>query len=294
MLVHVDCLCGKERKANIVFQGLTSIYSSHRWDVVECANCGNGITIPVPGKKLLEEIYSQNYFYNVHFLASGEKKFRSQIFSKFLKKLLPQDKAKKIFEIGCMHGFLLNELKNDYFVKGIEIGDDAVNYCKNLGLNVSDVSIENYLSQNSETFDLIILLHVFEHLLNPVWIITQLRDRLNENGKLVISVPNSASFFKKLFGRNWGWWQVPVHINHFKESAMHKLADNNGMKIEKVRYKGGDSLMILLNFINLFNFRSKKSRPGLLHTFVIKFFSFFLRYWYFLGNEELTVVLTKK
>ena len=193
-----------------------------------------------------------------------------------------------------MFGYLLNELKNNFNVKGIEIGEDAVLFCQNTGLDVKNISIENYLLQNDEKFDLIILSHVFEHLLTPEKILSQLSNRLKSGGKLIISVPNSNSFNRKLFGRNWGWWQVPVHINHFRESALAEMASNTEMKIEKTRYKGGDSLMLLLNLINLFGFRNKKSDVSFFKKSIIKLFTFLFRYWYFIGNEEITVVMVKK
>ena len=292
--VEIQCACCGGNEGCLVYRKLTSIYSNHPWNIAECIVCKNIITLPVASGKLLEEIYSKNYHYDVHLLTLDEKKFRSVEMAKFIRKNYQSNKNKHVFEIGCMYGYLLEELKNDFTVSGIEIGKVAVNFCNSHGLDVKESSIENYLSTYNEKFDLIILSHVFEHLLSPEIILEKLSDRLNHDGKIIISVPNSNSFFRKMFGRNWGWWQVPVHINHFRESAIRKLAEQKGMKVEIVRYKGGDSLMILLNFINLFRFRSKNSPPGPFQKNIIKSFSFILRYWYFLGNEELTVVLTKE
>jgi SAM-dependent methyltransferase len=193
-----------------------------------------------------------------------------------------------------MYGYLLEELKNDFIIKGIEIGEDAVRYCKSKGLDVSDLSIENFLSTNKEKFDVIILSHVFEHLLSPDDILNKLKNAINTGGKIILSVPNSDSFCRKLFGKHWGWWQVPVHINHFRLSAFNSLAEKNNLTIEEIRIKGGDSLMLLLNFINLFGFRSNGREPGKFQTVIIGLVTTLFRYWYELGNEELTVVLTLK
>ncbi len=292
MNVEIKCACCKGDRGNVLYTGLTSVYSDIPRDLVECNSCKNILTIPVPDEKQLKEIYSNTYLYDVHLLALGEKKFRSVEMSRFLRKNFPSEKYKKVFEAGCMYGYLLTELKNDYSVKGIDIGNDAVTYCKNLGLDVSDISIENYLSQYKETFDIIILSHVFEHLLSPENVLVQLKERLNPGGKLILCVPNSNSICRKLFGRYWGWWQVPVHINHFNLSAMNEIVKRNNLAIEKARYKGGDSLMLLLNLINLFGFRSKNKSPGVFQKTIIFLFTTFLRYWYYIGNEELTVVIS--
>ncbi len=288
----INCACCGGNNGKIIYEGLTSIYSVQSWSVVECAECKNIITVPVPSAKLLDEIYSSTYLYKVHLLASNEKRFRSRSMAEYIRKISP-GKNSKLLEAGCMYGYLLDELRNDYSVKGIEIGDEAVSFCKSKGLDVSDSSIENYLGLSNEKFDVIILSHVFEHLLAPDSVIALLRERLTTAGKIVISVPNSDSLCRKLFGKNWGWWQVPVHINHFRLSALQKLADRSGLKIEDARFKGGDSLMLLLNFINLFGFRGDGKAPGIFQKTVIRFFTFFFRYWYHLGNEELTVVLVR-
>ena len=292
--VVINCSCCKGQKGTILHRGLSSVYSNLPWKVAECNTCGNIITLPVPQPELLNEIYKKTYLYPVHKLALDEKKFRSHALARYMKKIISSSGDKTFFEAGCMYGYLLDELKNDYRVKGIEIGKEAVDYCRGRGLDVNEISIEDYLSQNNELFDVIVLSHVLEHLLSPDKVIEQLRDRLNPGGKLIICVPNSDSFCRKLFGRYWGWWQVPVHINHFRKSALQNLAAENEMTVEDVRYKGGDSLMLLLNLMNLFEYESKNFEPGIFQKTIIRLFTFCFRYWYYLGNEEVTIVLGKK
>jgi SAM-dependent methyltransferase len=202
-------------------------------------------------------------------------------------------KDSSVLEAGCMYGYLLDELKDSCNVKGIEIGAESVDFCKKKGLDVTDISLEDFLQTSSEKFDTIILSHVFEHLTEPDKVLFQINNHLNPGGTVILSVPNSGSVTRKLFGRYWGWWQVPVHINHFNEQALRRMASINNFKVESIRYMGGDSLMLLLNFINLFGFRKKESQSGIFQKFVILFFTTFLRYWYFVGNEELTMVLKK-
>lgn len=294
MSVKIKCCCCKGETGNLVFRGLTSVYSDQPWDLAECSVCNNIITLPVPTGGLLNKIYSDTYLYSIHLLVLNEKKFRSRWMAKFVRNISVEKNYNSILEVGCMFGYLLDELKNNFNVKGIEIGEDAISICKKNGLDVQNISIEDYLSHNDEKFDLIILSHVFEHLLSPEKILGQLSNRLKSGGKLIISIPNSNSYNRKLFGRNWGWWQVPVHINHFRESALAEMASNTEMIIEKTRYKGGDSLMLLLNLINLFGFRNNKSNVSFFKKSIIKLFTFFFRYWYFIGNEEITVVMIKK
>lgn len=293
MTIEIDCCCCEDKTGRIIYSGLTSVYSTDSWNVIKCENCGNISTNPVPSKELLDKIYSTVYMYPVHLLALGEKKMRARSLASYVKKIHPPSGTKNILEAGCMYGYLLNELKDSYYVKGIDIGEESVNFCKSSGLDVTDISIETFLNSSKETFDIIILSHVFEHLVSPDETLEQLSSILNPGGKIVISVPNSNSVCRKFFGRYWGWWQVPVHVNHFREIALRKMAEKKNLVVEDVRYKGGDSLMLLLCFINLFGFRSKDSNPGVIQQIIIKMFTIVFRYWYYLSNEELTVVLRK-
>ena len=136
MIEEINCACCGNRTGKIIYTGLTSVYSSDKWKLAECASCKNIITLPVPGSDLLTSIYSNTYFYNIHLLALGEKKFRARGMARYILKIIPGDSKKTILEIGCMYGYLLNELKETYSVKGIEIGEEAVKYCTRQGLDV--------------------------------------------------------------------------------------------------------------------------------------------------------------
>ncbi|HNQ61974.1 MAG TPA: class I SAM-dependent methyltransferase [Bacteroidia bacterium] len=293
-IVNISCSCCKGVEGEIIHSGLKSVYTDTPYSVVKCTVCTNGITYPSVEKEELIKIYSQTYLYPVHLLALGEKKFRARSMASYIRTNAPAKTHHSVLEVGCMFGYLLQELKSEYKVKGIDIGRNAVSYCRNKGLDVDDISIENFISNSNQKFDIIVISHVLEHLLKPHEVLNDLHLHLNPGGKIFILVPNYKSFSAKVFGRYWGWWQVPVHINHFNESSITALSDSTHFKKELVRYRGGDSLMLLLNFINLFSFRNKNEAPGIFQKMIIGFFTSVFRYWYYLGNEELTVVLVSK
>lgn len=292
--INISCSCCNNKSGKIVHTGLRSVYTATPYSVVICDNCSNGITDPPVDKAELQKIYSQTYLYPIHLLALGEKKYRARAMAKFIRTNAPSVSHKKVLEIGCMFGYLLQELKSEYHVKGIDIGQDAVTYCKTNNLDVDDISIEDYISNSREKFDIIVISHVLEHLLRPDQVLNQLHERLNPGGKIFILVPNYKSITAKVFGSSWGWWQVPVHINHFNKKSLSVLAHNSGFEVEQTRLKGGDSLMLLLNFINLFSFKNKNHAPGIFQKMIIGIFTNIFRYWYLLGNEELTLIIKQK
>lgn len=292
--VSVQCLCCGGTAGELIQSRLTSVYTQRPYDVVRCTECGNGITLPVPSAEDLDKIYSTTYLYPVHLLALGEKKYRSKKTAAFVRSIVPVNANKKILEVGCMFGYLLQELKPAYRVKGIEISDEAVKYCKANGLEVDKLSVESFIENTKEQFDTIILSHVMEHLRRPDDCLERLKKLLLPGGKIILLVPNYLSVTNKLFGRFWGWWQVPVHVHHFNKSALSALADTTGYRISKSHFRGGDSLMLLLNLINLLGVKNDNKPPGFFSRLIIRCFTTFLRYWYNFGNEEITLVLELK
>src|ERR1035437_10135700 len=117
----ITCPCCGNHETALVHNGLTSIFSVKPYDLVRCNSCSNIMTLPMVSAAELQEIYSLTYLYPVHKIDISEKKYRARGFAKLIRKISPPAKETKVFEIGCMHGILLNELKTEYNVSGIEI-----------------------------------------------------------------------------------------------------------------------------------------------------------------------------
>ncbi len=234
--VLISCSCCGGTSGNPVHRGLSSVYSSRLYDVVRCSVCRNLITMPIIQDEELQQLYSRTYLYPIHRLAQHWKRNRARRLARFIRQLAPATKYKSLLEVGCMFGYLMEELRSNYLVKGIEIGTQAVRHCQARGLDAAQISLESYLQTDEATFDIIIMSHVLEHLRHPDKDLQKLRDRLNPGGVLVILVPNHDSISARLFGRYWGWWQVPVHFNHFNRSALEHLARRSGYHVNRVRY----------------------------------------------------------
>lgn len=191
--IKISCSCCKATEGKLLYSGLKSVYTDTPYSIVLCNNCSNGITFPSVDKEDLNKIYSKTYLYPIHLLALGEKKYRSRAMAKYIRVTTPVHSHPKVLEIGCMFGYLLQELQSEYKVKGIDIGDDAVHYCQQQGLDVQDSSIEDFLNSSSEKFDIIVISHVLEHLLEPDLVLKQLEQNLNPEESTYLSLITSRS-----------------------------------------------------------------------------------------------------
>lgn len=283
-------ICSK-KTAIIYRKDVKSVYSSKSYDIMHCNNCTHYFTNPTFTQKELNDIYTNKYSYEAHSLIEKEKRMRAKNYARYISKL---SKVYSALEVGCMHGLLLTELRaRGLKVAGVELDTEAVEYCKKHGLEVTQSSIEDHLEKVNSKHDVIIMSHVIEHIANPKKQLVALRSRMPKDGRLVLITPNSKSKSRNLFGRFWGYWQVPVHINHFNIDSIGHLLDEAGFKIVDKKFYGADSLFFLSTLANISGFSNDTRNLSTFKRILVKFATIILRPWYFLGTEDMLVVADK-
>jgi 2-polyprenyl-3-methyl-5-hydroxy-6-metoxy-1,4-benzoquinol methylase len=139
-------------------------------------------------------------------------------------------------DIGCGNGSNL-KLLNKYGWKtyGIELDKNAVKHAKKQGLNVTQKSLED-ASFKGVKFDCIRIWHVFEHLTDPHLAMKKLSSLLKDNGEILMAVPNTDSFARKLFGTYWYGLDVPRHVINYSPHTLTYLCAQYDLRITEVRY----------------------------------------------------------
>lgn len=102
------------------------------------------------------------------------------------------DAPERILDIGASTGILLEAFERKYNsdITGVEPGEAYRAYAEEKGINMFD-SLESLIMSRPEKFDLVSLIHVLEHLPDPVGTLQKIRkELLSENGVLLIEVPN--------------------------------------------------------------------------------------------------------
>lgn len=146
----------------------------------------------------------------------------------------------QVLEIGSATGYFTKELlKKRCFVTAIEKDKKAASLAqKNKAariINDDVLSLKKYLSR--EKFDFILLADVLEHLEDPLSVLMIAKKYLKNDGRLLISIPNTANFtilFNLLFGKfeyqDYGIMDR-THLRFFTKKTAEKLLDNAGLKI---------------------------------------------------------------
>jgi len=147
----------------------------------------------------------------------------------FIRKRRP---AGRLLEIGCAYGFFLQEAAPFYDVQGLEISEDAAAFARQRGLPVlTGVADEAAFAQLGR-FDVIVLLDVIEHLVDPAGTLALCQRHLESGGVILITTGDFASLYARLSGRNWRLMTPPQHLWYFTPKSMARLSGSAGLRAE--------------------------------------------------------------
>lgn len=247
------------------------------------------ITHPQPSLENLGKYYeSEDYISHTDNKRSLFEKLYHFIKSIALKNKLNlinslQPNKGKILDIGAGTGDFLLVAKNDgWKTIGVEPSDRAKSIAINKGISFVEQTSE--LENNS--FDVISMWHVLEHVPDLDKQIKELKRLLKPTGTLIIAVPNFKSFDAKHYGKFWAAYDVPIHFWHFSKTAIKLLFEKEEMKLEKVlpmkfdsfyvsllseKYKSGKMNFIKAFFIGLqSNWKAKENFEYSSHIYILK------------------------
>ena len=192
--------------------------------IYRCGNCGLMFAKPL----LLEEMSSRR----LDSIGDGEL-FHNPIMKKLHEHLIINKEIRAVrkllgrntfsaLDIGCGTGWISSLWKKaGADVVGLEPSAARGAYAREqYGLKILSAYLEDL--NNHDTYDVVIMRHVLEHLSDPFASLKKVHGSLKENGLLVIIVPNIDCIGRYLFDAQWPW-VLPSHCIFFNPSALRRL-----------------------------------------------------------------------
>lgn len=204
---------------------------------------------PIPSNEEVAEFYAKefydanaSYFNNSSLEVQQEQSdfFNARwndVYTNCSKKFNGEIKDKTVFDIGF--GFaqaLLFFKEKGLEVSGLEPSIDGYNYALSKGINAFHSGIESFECVGNNKFDIVLLMNVLEHLREPATTLLNIKNQLlNDNGILVIDVPNDFNTFQEVANLEYDldqWWVVaPNHINYFSPDSLKSLLNDCGYDV---------------------------------------------------------------
>ena len=193
-----------------------------------------------------DEKYTKTYYGKFKTSALNESQRRLNQFRNFIKN-------KIVLDFGCGNGDFLYKSQN-ILKKGIGIdpGFSGKKHSDNKKINF--LKKINQINDLDFKFDSIFLFHVFEHLVNPIEVLTQLQSKLKKNGNLIIEVPHANDLLlKKLKIKsfiNFTLWSE--HLILHTNKSLKCFLEKSGFKKNKIffyqRYNLNNNIGLILHY----------------------------------------------
>lgn len=196
-------------------------------------------TAPQPSKEKLPSYYnSEDYISHTDSKRNLFEKVYHQVRKISLKRKLKlintfNSEEKKLLDIGCGTGAFLKTAQNSgWDIFGVE-PDENARAIANQATGELVYNIEQLLVFKENSFDVITLWHVLEHLPDLEVQVSVFKRLLKPKGTLVIAVPNYKSYDAEYYKSFWAAYDVPRHLWHFSQTSIKNIFNKVDMKIEK-------------------------------------------------------------
>ena len=223
------------------------------FEIVHCEKCSLNFTDPIPDKDAIVPYYNFPEYISHTDIKKG---WMNTLYHKVRQRTLKQktDWVQSLFtgykgallEVGAGTGAFADAMaKKGWKVTALEPDESSRAIAlKNYGINLMPSSALENLSPNS--FDVITLWHVLEHVHDLKIYIHTFSKLLKHNGRLIIAVPNHTSYDAQFYKNYWAAYDVPRHLYHFSPSSMKFLMKSNGFELVNLKPMWFDSFYVSL------------------------------------------------
>lgn len=247
--------CPVCKNDNIVLslQCLDYSLTQEQFEILSCNKCGLLYTFPEPSKGDIAPYYNfpeyishtdvkEGWMNNLYHKVKSRTLLQK---TNWVQSLFTGHKG-NILEVGAGTGAFAHSMKNKgWNVTALE--PDAGS--RNRALENYDLTllpIEELYNLPKNSFEVITLWHVLEHVHDLMAYMQVFKSLLKVNGRLIIAVPNHESFDAQFYKNYWAAYDVPRHLYHFAPRSMDNLCRVHQMKVVQYKPMWFDSFYVSL------------------------------------------------
>jgi hypothetical protein len=200
-----------------------------------CANCGLLYCPWYFSAKQLDELYSDM----PDNLLGEDKSIISKTHQGYVKQISKKIKKSNVYleigpDIGLVTRSVIDELKPNKVIliePNISVHKELLS---NSSASADVVLIDNVNDLNNQSPDLIVGVHVYDHLLNPLEELIKLNSKSSNGAKIALVVHNEKSIIRKLLRKKW----PPFCLQHpqlYNKKTIKQMLELSGWKIVSIQ-----------------------------------------------------------
>lgn len=220
--------------------------------VVQCSDCGIVFTLSsVAAIHVREDIYHEAYFEGCD-RPGGRPSFeeRESVFRlKWDQELFPKIERQlpekgRLLDVGCAIGILADAAsRRGWQAQGLEISPYAAEIARTrYGIPVTCSSLEA-AEYPAGIFDAITLIHILEHVSDPVKAMRRILNWLRPGGLVAVEVPNIESRQSRGLGPLWPMLQPEEHLLHYSPRTLRAVLEKAGFEFVLEDKAGGTGFL---------------------------------------------------
>jgi SAM-dependent methyltransferase len=148
-----------------------------------------------------------------------------------LKILRTLHRGARILDFGCSSGRLLAPLVSSYECVGYEINDAAAREARRKGLSV--LSAHALAATRPNSFDAVVMMNIFEHLLDPLTVLARLTKLLRPGGSLIIMTGNGGTRACRRDPAQFWYFRNLEHVIMMTRGHADWLAERLGLRLSR-------------------------------------------------------------
>jgi 2-polyprenyl-3-methyl-5-hydroxy-6-metoxy-1,4-benzoquinol methylase len=207
-------------------------YGGH-YQINRCRQCALLYSSPILDRAQVESLYQGSAHANV---VEGEETNVKRTMRHYYDMARPLLRRRgRALDIGCDVGLLLQVARDDGFeeLRGLEPVPAAASVAARIPGAVISGEFYEQADFPSDHFDLITLVHVVDHLVDPIAILERVRGHLAPGGLALAVVHNSRSLLARLLGERFPPYNL-YHHYFFDPATLKRLFERAGFEPMRV------------------------------------------------------------
>ena len=207
-------------------------YGAH-YRINRCARCGLLYSSPIFEPHEVKVLYTHAPHANAPPGEEANVRRTMELYYRFARPFLAG--RHRILDVGCDIGLLLEVAREDGFreLHGIEPVQVAARVAA--GIRGASISSEFYEDQTFPDgyFDLVTLVHVVDHLVDPIRVLRRTWGQLKPGGILLAVVHNSGSLLSRVLGERFPPYNL-YHHYFFSNATLKRLFEAGSFEVLRV------------------------------------------------------------